>query len=210
MIISNASQADAIRNRETALHAWLGNRTSYHPSELPVDINPPTNEERSALECFEFMRDKPAKYFLYVSEKTKLATTFTGDTLGTVTFGREYRDNFGGKRVAITVKAITGETYHGTFYKSSGDYARIVKSIQRETFTMSVEYTDTYAGQANYNWVKRATLTLPVKATDRQIMRAAKLAVGISGLRGRVSSYGDGFEFRPYGVCAVLFITTDY
>jgi hypothetical protein len=210
MIIANASQADAIRNRDAMLKAWLGGRTSYHPSELPADIVPPTNEERSALEVFEFQRDKPANYTLYINAEKRTATTWTGETLGSVTFGREYRDNFGGKRVAITVKAITGETYHGTFYKSAGDYAHIKKSIQRETFKLDVEYTDTFGGEANYTWVKRATLEMPIGASDRAIMRAAKAAVGLSATRGRTVTHGDAFEFRPYGVCAVMFVSTVY
>ncbi|WP_407156327.1 hypothetical protein [Bradyrhizobium sp. STM 3557] len=206
----SAETAATIRNRETALRNWLGNRTSYHPSELPADIIPPTNEERSALEVFEFLRDKPARYFLYINAEKRTATTFTGDTLGTVSFGREYRDNFGGKRVAVTIRAITGETYHGTYYKSSGDYARIKKAIPRETFQMAVEYTDTFAGEANYCWVKRATLTLRVGSSDRAIMRAAKAAMGLSNVRGRLDSHGDSFEFRPYRSATVMFVSTVY
>ena len=85
----------------------------------------PTNEERSAVEVYEFCTDPPDKYFLYINCTKKEATTWTGDKLGTVAFGCEFRDNFGGKRVPITVYAINGKKYHGTYYKSSGDYARI-------------------------------------------------------------------------------------
>jgi len=85
----------------------------------------PTNEERSAVEVYEFQANPPDAYFLYVSESKRLATTWTGDKLGSVSFGQEYRDNFGGKRVPITVQAINGRIYHGTYFKSSGDYARI-------------------------------------------------------------------------------------
>ncbi|KRR21691.1 hypothetical protein [Bradyrhizobium retamae] len=206
----SAESAVAIRNRETALRNWLGNRTSYHPSELPADIIPPTNEERSALEVFEFLRDKPARYFLYINREKGVATTWTGEVLGRVTFGREYRDNFGGKRIAVRIAAISGDEYHGTYFVSSGDYARVQKVKRAESFQMSVEYTDTFGGEANYCWVKRETLTLPVGATDRQIMRAAKLAMGLNAVRGRLESHGDGFAFYPYRSATVMFVQTIY
>ena len=83
-------------------------------------------------------------------------------------------------------------------------------ATKRETFEMDVEYTDTFGGEANYCWVRRETLTLPAGISDLAIMRRAKAAMGISGMRGRTSNYGDGFEFRPYGSCTVMFVTTRY
>lgn len=85
-----------------------------------------------------------------------------------------------------------------------------------------VEYTDTYGGEANYSWVRRATIESPAwdsfkdwdgngriepRAFQRTVMRRAKAAVGLSGLRGVTYRMGDGYEFRPYGVCTVLFVT---
>lgn len=206
----SAESANDIRNRLSAFNDWLGDRTSYRPEEIPAHLNPPSNDERSALEVFEFLRDKPDRYFLYISRDKAMATTWTGEELGRVTFGRTYRDNFGGERVAITVQAVSGDTYHGTYFKSSGDYARVKKSIKRDTFKMDVEFTDTFGGEANYSWVKRATLTFPVGASDRAIMRAAKQAMGLSTVRGRLDSHGDAFEFRPYRSATVMFVSTVY
>ena len=79
-----------------------------------------------------------------------------------------------------------------------------------ETFSMSVEYTDTFCGEANYCWVKRETLILPVGISDLAIMRRAKAAMGLTGVRGRTESLGDGFKFTPYGSCTVMFANTDY
>lgn len=86
----------------------------------------------------------------------------------------------------------------------------------------AIEYTDTFGGEANYAWVKRATVTMPEithygydgsngyikadKAYRRELMRRAKAAVGLTGVRGVTHSYGDVIEFRPYGSCTVLFI----
>ena len=88
-----------------------------------------------------------------------------------------------------------------------------------------VEYTDTFGGEANYSWVHRAIVWIPeltvygyTGSTDgsyakanrraqRVLMRKAKAAVGLTGTRGRTSVMGDGYEFRPYRSCTVLFVT---
>ncbi len=87
------------------------------------------NDLRSEIETYEFINDRPSKYFLYIKEETNEATTWMGQRLGSVTFGREFMDNFGGKRVPIWITAINGVKYSGTYFKSAGDYAR-VKAIK--------------------------------------------------------------------------------
>ena len=84
-----------------------------------------SNTIRSKWEVRQFKRNKPSKYFLYICEKTKTATTWTGEKLGRVDFGVKYQDNFGGSRIPIDVFGINGIKYHGTYYQSAGDYARI-------------------------------------------------------------------------------------
>lgn len=82
--------------------------------------------------------------------------------------------------------------------------------------TFTAEYTDTiHDGMGwcgNYAWVRRETFTLPDDATDRQIVRAAKAAVGLTGVRCRnEGSCGDEtVVLRPYGSCTVLFIIPEY
>lgn len=87
----------------------------------------------------------------------------------------------------------------------------------------NVELTDTFSGEANYSWVKRETVTMPElthygydggtnytkanKVYERELMRKAKAAIGLTGVRGRVNSYGDVIEFRPYGLLQVMFIS---
>ena len=91
------------------------------------------------------------------------------------------------------------------------------------THTYDVEYTDTFAGEPNYCWAKRATVEMPElthygygggagfakanKAYERELMKRAKAAVGITGVRGRRDDVGDTIEFRPYGSCTVMFVT---
>ena len=85
-----------------------------------------------------------------------------------------------------------------------------------------IEYTDTFGGEANYSWVKRAVVTMPElthygydggtnyakanKAYRRELVKRAKAAVGLTGVRGVRSDHDDTIEFRPYGVNTVLFI----
>ena len=88
-----------------------------------------------------------------------------------------------------------------------------------------IELTDTFAGEANYSWVRRASVTMPElthygytgstdgsyshanRIANRELMRKAKAEMGLTGIRGRVEHYGDCIEFRPYGLCQVMFIT---
>lgn len=86
-----------------------------------------------------------------------------------------------------------------------------------------IEYTDTFGGEANYSWVRRSTVVMPElthygydggtnyakadKVYQRELMKRAKASVGLTGVRGVTSHHGDMSEFRPYGICTVLFIT---
>lgn len=120
------TERDAIVAREQVLHAWMKeHKTNSYRTEQVAHLNPPSNDERTQVELFDFVNDPPSKYFLYVNEEKQLATTWTGVELGKISFGREYRDNFGGKRVSLRMRGINGKAYFGAYYKSSGDYARI-------------------------------------------------------------------------------------
>jgi len=138
----NAEQAADIRRRNDALNAWVdtirNKRTgwaSYKASDKPAHVPDVTNEERSALEVFDFCQNPPDKYFLYIREKDRTATTWTGDVLGQVSFGLVYKcpafGGFSSTRVPVTIRAINGLTYHGTYFKSSGDFARIRQSKRK-------------------------------------------------------------------------------
>lgn len=69
------------------------------------------------------------------------------------------------------------------------------------------ELTDTFGGEANYSWVKRAIVEVPEKASRRTIILAAKAALGLTGMRCEVREVGDQFEIRPSGLCQVAFVT---
>ena len=69
-----------------------------------------------------------------------------------------------------------------------------------------VEYTDTFGGEANYSWVRRATIGFRKGESKYGLMRRAKAAVGLAGVRGRVDHQGDRVEFRPFKHCTVMFV----
>ena len=127
-------QAADIRARDAALFAWMkANKTNhYHPSELPTELNPPTNDERSQCEIFEFLHDPPQTYFCYiVKSKADLniwvASNWPGANLseGRAVLGAEYRSNMGDKRRPVWFRGINGVCYAGTFYCGAGDYASV-------------------------------------------------------------------------------------
>lgn len=86
-----------------------------------------------------------------------------------------------------------------------------------------IEYTDTFGGEANYCWVKRASISMPelthygydggtnyTKANriyNRELMRKAKAKIGLTGIRGKTYDHGFMIEFRPYGMNTVMFIS---
>lgn len=88
-----------------------------------------------------------------------------------------------------------------------------------------VEYTDTFGGDANYAWVRRATITMPElthygydggtnyakanKVFQRELMKRAKAAMGLTGVRGVTYHHGDMSEFRPFRAATVMFINYD-
>jgi hypothetical protein len=85
-----------------------------------------------------------------------------------------------------------------------------------------LEITDTFAGEANYSWVRRHSLDVPelthygydgsqgyvkaAKAQRRQIVRRAKALAGWTGARCEVTDMGDCVEIRPRGACMVAFV----
>lgn len=87
----------------------------------------------------------------------------------------------------------------------------------------SYEHTDTFGGEANYAWVKRGTVTMPElthygydgsvgtyaranRIAKRELIKAVKANLGLTGVRCKTESVGDGYEIRPYGLSQIVFI----
>jgi hypothetical protein len=139
-------QAAELRARHDRFSAWVDTRrgrngwASYHPDDVPAELRGValSNDETAALELHEFERDAPEHVFCYVTRKPGEAwqcRTFAGGSYGTVAVGYAYRvPGFYGRpstRRSVTLNAINGWVYFGTFYESSGDYARLKRSTKR-------------------------------------------------------------------------------
>jgi len=97
------------------------------------------NAQRGDLEQYDFFHDAPERYFLYIDDATGRATTWNGLLLGRVEHGSSYKSpSFGHPSVRVPVKvyAINGWIYSGTYYASSGNYARVKRTTKkhRDTF----------------------------------------------------------------------------
>lgn len=97
--------------------------------------------------------------------------------------------------------ALAALRHHVTGAIERGDAVAIVA---RDTITWNCELTDTFAGEANYSWVRRATVTLPADASQRSIVRAVNQALRIDS-RVNTESDGDGYTLRVRGACMVAF-----
>jgi len=72
-----------------------------------------------------------------------------------------------------------------------------------------VEYTDTFCGEANYSWLRKAKIEmLPGEDfSDLKAIRLAKKAIGLTGVKCRKENLCDTIALYPIGSCTVCFIT---
>jgi hypothetical protein len=67
------------------------------------------------------------------------------------------------------------------------------------------EYTDTFAGEANYSWVRRETVHTNTELAPA-LTKAFKAALGLTSVRGKTYWHDNSsWEFRPYRSCTVAF-----
>lgn len=136
----SAEQAADIRRREKLAQSWLQKRrsgrggwVSYDPKDpkLPPSVRrQPTNEERSELEMFEFMRNRPDRYFAYYDKDMSKVTTWMGQKLGDIIWrGQVYKTGWwpGARKQRVRVRAVTGDTYAGPCELDAGNYCRLRK-----------------------------------------------------------------------------------
>jgi len=79
------------------------------------------------------------------------------------------------------------------------------------------EYTDTFAGEANYCWVKRGIIRDSEhrrqtytpdhwREVRARICKAAKREAGLTGVRCDREDWGDMIAYRPRGMATILFV----
>lgn len=73
------------------------------------------------------------------------------------------------------------------------------------------EYTDTFGGEANYCWVRRATITRRgEKESMKGVLKRARAELGLTGLHGRITlDDGDEIHWVPRGMCTILMVRWD-
>jgi hypothetical protein len=69
------------------------------------------------------------------------------------------------------------------------------------------EITDTFGGEANYSWVRRATFQFKSNITEKALIRKAKKWAELSGVRCDVDNYGEMISIKPKDRAWVVFIT---
>lgn len=83
--------------------------------------------------------------------------------------------------------------------------------MAKETVKFNVELTDTFGGEANYCWVKRAEMELPVGISRRALIRKAKAVLGVTYRHKPADDCGDQIrlDFAPAWM-ACMFISVEY
>lgn len=125
------SAYSAARAIVDAQSAYLNEHKKNWLSPEESALFPITNDERSAIELYEWKRDNPQHYVVYVSTGTLnnyrngRATTWTGDLLGRVVLHRKSYSPVGGVFWVITVYGSNGISYYGRWFYQSGDAAVI-------------------------------------------------------------------------------------
>lgn len=71
----------------------------------------------------------------------------------------------------------------------------------------NIEVTDTFAGEANYSWVKRFTIESRANEGKIATVRRAKKESGLNGVKCNTSDYGDSWRLDIHGACIVCFIS---
>ena len=104
----------------------------YRPDQIPFPEV--SNEDRSKVEVYEFMNQRPDKYLLCVKldgpkSTSFTATTWAGDTLGRGNLIKKLSRKVNAfSRVTswkVRIQGINGRTYEGTYYSHDGDYAKV-------------------------------------------------------------------------------------
>jgi hypothetical protein len=69
-----------------------------------------------------------------------------------------------------------------------------------------VTHTDTFGGEANYGWVKRHEFDVNDEASQRTIVRRAKVLANMTGVKADTYDYGDSLTVKPRGYNQVIFV----
>jgi hypothetical protein len=71
----------------------------------------------------------------------------------------------------------------------------------------TIEYTDTYGGEANYGWVRRESFEVEGSLDERMVVRKLKQLIGLQGVNCKREDLGEMIKLTPQGSNTVAFIT---
>jgi hypothetical protein len=77
--------------------------------------------------------------------------------------------------------------------------------LRKKEMKCVVTHTDTFAGEANYGWVKRWEF-VPKYDSQRSVIRKAKALAGFTGVKSETEDYGDGYTIKPRGYAQIIFV----
>lgn len=66
-------------------------------------------------------------------------------------------------------------------------------------------YTDTFGGEPNFSWARKASFEAPESASNALLVRRAKRALGLSGPH-KTEDWGDTIALRLRGECTIVFV----
>lgn len=68
--------------------------------------------------------------------------------------------------------------------------------------------TDTFAGEANFSWVKREEITFDTQYSERELRVKIRETMGLTNERLRVDDFGDSLTYHfPRNACKIMFVT---
>jgi len=71
---------------------------------------------------------------------------------------------------------------------------------------VTVTQTDTFNGEANYSWANRYEFAINSGASQRNIVRKAKLLAGMTGVKADTYDYSESLTIKPRGYNQVIFV----
>lgn len=73
-----------------------------------------------------------------------------------------------------------------------------------------IEFTDTFAGEANYGWLRVARFDAPADASQTLLVRRGKKALNLTGWATRTQTWGEMLALIPRdGAAVIAFITEE-
>ncbi|NBR62383.1 MAG: hypothetical protein EBT86_12280 [Actinobacteria bacterium] len=70
----------------------------------------------------------------------------------------------------------------------------------------TVTITDTFGGEPNYGWVERYDFYVHQDASQRTIVRRAKVLANMTGVKADTYDYGDSLTIKPRGYAQIIFV----